>query len=91
MRLKGGKVLLDLTGYDITDDINITLNDEVIKAIVEKGICCLLKIDSHLIAYEPHIKIINNTVINYYDIDLGETTYQVFLSLSSKSFNIVED
>lgn len=44
MRLKGGKVLLDLTAYDISSDVELPLEDNQIKAIFEKGLSILVNI-----------------------------------------------
>ena len=38
MRLKGGKLLLDLTKYNISEDISYQCSDEELKAILDKGL-----------------------------------------------------
>ena len=37
MRLKGGKVLLDLSFTEVANEPELTLSDEELKAILEKG------------------------------------------------------
>ena len=42
MRLKGGKLLLDLSNYNIENEFEIQLTDEQFNAILSKGLAILI-------------------------------------------------
>lgn len=56
MRLKGGKLLLDLTSLgDIPTNgtISYLLSDEEKKCIIEKGLSLKISLDNHIVVFEP--------------------------------------
>ena len=55
-RLKGGKLFLDLTNYELDNgNIRYELTDEQTKCIVEKGLIVKLKLHGHSFVFEPNV------------------------------------
>lgn len=68
MRLKGGKLLLDLSQYDLTDEPTISLTQEQIDLVKTKGLTLLLKFSNGISCiFEPIIESIymNNNMENF--------------------------
>ena len=94
MRLKGGKVLIDLTKYDISQDISYPCSDEEIKAILEKGvsvkifsgISCVIDLIPQVVRAS---RIGYNTLTLYYDDT--EHQYGVDIDLTLKRLRFVEN
>ena len=69
MRLKGGKVLIDLTSKSLTDTFYVDLNDEMLKAIQSKGLSVLVKnVDGVNICVDLQIKHLEFATITYYSL-----------------------
>ena len=85
MRLKGGKVLLDLTSYDITQDAYYTLTKEEFKAVLEKGVSVLLNINNEKILITPVINDIANLYISYNGIIVNGDQYDVGIQWNSET------
>lgn len=81
MRLKGGKVLIDLKDK-IVDDIVINLSDEEIKAILEKGVRVLFHDGNGTL-------ILIDLLPNVYDG--GSLYYQGFTDSNSRTITIELD
>ena len=91
MRLKGGRYLLDLSEHTNIfngEDIIITLTDEQIKVILEKGISVKLLIfnDRHII-FDLDVYAVNSTTIYYYQLSDTHNNIQVSLKLSTKELS----
>ena len=73
MRLKGGKVLLDLTGYGSLDDveiIDVSLTAEEVKSIMEKGVSVKVKSGTSNVSFLVDLlpKYLQSDFIYYYPI-----------------------
>lgn len=98
-RLKGGKLLLDLSEYNLSDEPSINLSEEQINAILSKGLILKLKSPKSglIFVYEPQI---DTTVLfedmkrsisflPYNDVDSdGTTSYGFTLFIDDKTLDI---
>lgn len=93
-RLKGGRVLIDLSAYNITEDIVYNCNDEEFKAILDKGVsvnilnngvsCCI-----DLIPRKMSYEYFNyQNLIFYYES--SEHEFLVSLNIISKVLSFTE-
>ena len=93
MRLKGGKVLIDLTKYNIADDVSHHLSDEEIKAILDKGVSVKVFNGFNCVIDLIPKEMTNNEVV-YQNIsfvyDGGSHQFGVALKLESKVLSFVE-
>ena len=95
MRLKGGKVLLDLTSsgdlsvFDLND---YQLSEEVFKAILEKGLIIQIIFNTIKIDFEPIIRNVNigSHLISFYSLYKDSTEYGISINTENLTFNIVE-
>ena len=74
MRLKGGKVLLDLTSYGDLNDGNYVhhlLTDEEVKSIKDKGLLIKILLGGNKICFEPLLKKAVDTYILFYELSSG--------------------
>ena len=73
MRLKGGKVLLDLTSHGVIDTtFQHSLSDEEIKAILDKGVSVKIQVVNGIFAI---IDLLPNTLLSTSIIYYGITNY----------------
>ena len=94
MRLKGGKVLIDLTKYNIAEDILYQCSDEELKAILDKGVSVKIFNGVNCV-----IDLIPNSVgvdtINYDNLTFfyGESQHNfgVSLNISAKTLGFIEN
>ena len=91
-RLKGGKLLLDLTSYGdiVNTDINHPLTNEQIQTILSKSVVLQIIVSGIVLVFEPLIKEISSTAITYYGLNSGEKSWGVALNLEDKEFVINE-
>jgi len=90
MRLKGGKVLLDLTGYgDInSNDIQHQLLPEESKSIQEKGVTIKVLFKGLIIVTDLIVTNVSSTTIVYNPFDTGISPA---LNTSNNIFEIVDN
>ena len=77
MRLKGGKLLLDLSSLgDMPTDQQLLvylLSYEEKKCIIEKGLTLKISLDNHIIVFEPLLQGFDGDgVINFYPLTTSE-------------------
>lgn len=93
MRLKGGKVLLDLTGYGdlyAGGDKEVPLKTEEIKAIKEKGLSVMILSNGEKYCCDLIPNITGATGITYHSIFCEETEFSFRLSLDDDIIEISE-
>ena len=89
-RLKGGKVLIDLSNYNWIDTEPFSITKELLNAILTKGIECLVSFSGNkilTIPYEVHISTANST-ITYTLFDDPDTTdiYELIVYFGSEPY-----
>ena len=91
-RLKGGKLLLDLSQFALTDDIEYPLSEEQINAILTKGLVVKIKTSQNILVVIDVI--FNEFGTNYLNAvkcihDFDNNVYTIQLNIQEKSIYVI--
>ena len=85
-RLKGGKLLLDCSEFNIAEDFSIDLSDEEIDTILTKGLILKINLNSFIftIPFVTQVVNVSEPTILQCSFSDNDNTYDIIINLDDK-------